>query len=341
MAVAFWLICSQRELSCSSDDGSEKSPFIVDVMLPTLPVANQGSSPLCWAYAMLRTIETDRLCQGDSVRLSPTYLVRQMLVEQADLQYLTRRSSGHHHINARGVATDCLALMQRYGAVPLESYKPTDVDYPALCRRIDHISRMAVSLREMRRGLDDVLDDRLGALPKAVYMLGARYTTLEFAHSVALPHSYRAYVSALHHPFGEMFPLESADNHYNMEATNLPIDSLTALVRRSLLNRYAVCWEGDISEVTFQADRGTASMQLRSHQNPVQQWRQRQIETFQTTDDHCLTIVGMAHDRNGNNYFIAQNSWGDIGPFHGLIYLSADYLRMKTLMIVTAYQAQS
>lgn len=341
MAVVLCIIVRQKDSWQSAETSSEQCPFTTDVLLPVLPVANQGHTPLCWVYAMLRTIETDRLAQGDSVRLSPTYLVRQMLVEQADLQYLTRRSPSCQGISARGVATDCLALMQRYGAVPLESYPSHEIDYQALCQRIEHISRLSVSLREMRRSLDDVLDDRLGALPKAVFMLGARYTMMEFAHSVALPNSYRAYVSALHHPFGEQFSLESADNHYDIDATNLPIDSLMTLIEASLRHGHAVCWEGDISENMFQAEHGTAMMQLQSHQYPVQQWRQRQIETFQTTDDHCLTLLGMAHDKSGNRYFIAQNSWGDVGPYHGLIYLSADYLRMKTLMIVSSYQSQS
>lgn len=40
--------------------------FYRDVMLPTTPMKNQGSSSLCWAYAMLATIETEHLVQGDA-----------------------------------------------------------------------------------------------------------------------------------------------------------------------------------------------------------------------------------------------------------------------------------
>ena len=35
--------------------------FYHDLLLPTTPVKDQGSSSLCWAYAMLATIETEHL----------------------------------------------------------------------------------------------------------------------------------------------------------------------------------------------------------------------------------------------------------------------------------------
>lgn len=53
--------------------------FYRDVMLPTTPMKNQGSSSLCWAYAMLATIETEHLVQGDSVNLSVDYVARAYL----------------------------------------------------------------------------------------------------------------------------------------------------------------------------------------------------------------------------------------------------------------------
>ena len=45
-----------------------------DCLVKTTPVKNQGSSNLCWVYAMLATIESDRLMEGDSVNLSPQYI---------------------------------------------------------------------------------------------------------------------------------------------------------------------------------------------------------------------------------------------------------------------------
>ena len=45
--------------------------FTNELLLPMTPVKDQGKSELCWAYAMLATIETEHLVRGDSVNLSP------------------------------------------------------------------------------------------------------------------------------------------------------------------------------------------------------------------------------------------------------------------------------
>ena len=47
-----------------------------DLLLGFTPVKDQGRGSLCWMYAMLSTIETDRLMTGDSVHLSVAYPVR-------------------------------------------------------------------------------------------------------------------------------------------------------------------------------------------------------------------------------------------------------------------------
>ena len=86
--------------------------FITDVMLKTTPVKDQGQSELCWVYAMLATIETEHLMQGDSVNLSPDYIARMWLAEQARFCYLSR---GTRAINMRGIPSMTLSLLERYG----------------------------------------------------------------------------------------------------------------------------------------------------------------------------------------------------------------------------------
>jgi bleomycin hydrolase len=62
--------------------------FDNEVVLKTTPVKDQGRSPLCWAYAMLATIETEHLMVGDSVNLSPT-IPRVVPPQQAQRYFLT------------------------------------------------------------------------------------------------------------------------------------------------------------------------------------------------------------------------------------------------------------
>ena len=41
--------------------------FTNELLLPMTPVKDQGKSELCWAYAMLATIETEHLVHGLSI----------------------------------------------------------------------------------------------------------------------------------------------------------------------------------------------------------------------------------------------------------------------------------
>ena len=47
----------------------ERHTFTDELLLPMTPIKDQGKSQLCWAYAMLATIETEHLLRGDSVNL--------------------------------------------------------------------------------------------------------------------------------------------------------------------------------------------------------------------------------------------------------------------------------
>ena len=59
--------------------------FTVEAMNRITPVKQQGGSACGWVYAMLAVIESDRLMQGDSVNLSPAYVVRRVLEREDQL----------------------------------------------------------------------------------------------------------------------------------------------------------------------------------------------------------------------------------------------------------------
>ena len=118
---------------------------------------------------------------------------------------------------------------------------------------------------------------------------------------------------------------------------NVPLDTLMAHVKRALQTGHPVCWEGDISEPGFSFAEGMARLPNEAV-NVTPAVRQRQFETLKTTDDHCMVLVGLAHDERGNTYYIAKNSWGKNNPFGGYMYLSDNYLRLKT---VAVYMSQA
>lgn len=318
-------------VSCNRQETAKPNAFHNDVLLKTTPVKDQGKSELCWDYAMLATIETERLQLGDSVNLSPDYLARLWLQDQARTYYLTR---GRVKVTLRGMMPMTLHLMERYGIQPFDSYHPFGaISYIALTKASMQVARASTSLRRLDDRLGDLLDKQIGYLPPTLFMLGMGYTPKQFAQSIYLPGNYVALTSFTHHPFGKPFVMESPDNRMLDSFYDIPIDQLMKTIISTLRHGHPVCWEGDISESGFDFYRGIAVLTNEDHKT-TQQERQRAFEQFQTTDDHCMELCGLAHDRHGRLFFIAKNSWGTQNPYGGFMYLSYNYVRMKTIGVM-------
>lgn len=331
LSLLLTMLTACRQGGRERTNAGQEYVFTDEIRLPMTPVKDQTSSELCWLYAMLATIETDRIGIGDSVNLSVDYLARALLSDEANRYYLSR---GSHRINMRGMSTAVFTLLEQHGSMSFDAYqRPSQLNYKALARRMMLAARGTRSLSAYKQRINDIADDHIGALPRHVYMLGAEYSPEEFARSVAWRRDYEALTSFTHHPFGARFALETPDNTLADEFLNVSIDSLVARIYQSLRAGKAVCWEGDVSEKGFSYSRGVATIELR--EPATQALRQRHFETFRTTDDHCMTIIGTARDQHGNPFFIMKNSYGTRNPYRGLVYVSEDYVRMKTIAIVT------
>lgn len=336
MAAAIVLVAA----SCG--DGQRKphqsgGPKLTDeVTIKTTPVKDQGRGPLCWAYAMLATIESERLMIGDSVNLSPEYYGRMMLQDEARRYYFSRRRG---NISLRGTSAMLLNMMQSYGAMPFDSYNSRhSINYNVLARTAQQMADASTSLEAMDGRIGSMLDREMGFLPQMVFMLGAEYTPRQFAESVSLPGEYLSLTSFSHHPFGRKFVLEVPDNQLRDSFINVPIDTLMAHVVSALRHGHAVCWEGDVSEPGFSFAQGYAA--LPKSVGPVDQnLRQRHFERHATTDDHCMELCGLARDRQGRLWFKAKNSWGKDNPYGGFMYLSYNYVKLKTIAIYMSREA--
>ena len=336
-AVFCWFLFFTILLASCQERGAKPvrhaRQFRTEVRLKTTPVKQQGMSQLCWVYGMLATIETNHLMQGDSVNLSPAYAARMFLRDRAVDSYL----SGGKEISTRGMMPMLTDIINRYGIVPYDSYPDQEnANVTVLARKVaraeGNASRRRLGFTAAAREADDLMDQGLGYLPRMVFMLGAQYTPVEFAHSVCLPDEYEAYTSFSHHAFYRKFRLEVPDNQLGSEFQNLPIDSLMRLIEGTIRSGRAVCWEGDISEPGFSFAQGLA--RLPKGTGTSQQNRQRAFERQQTTDDHVMELMGLARDRRGRLWFMAKNSWGEDNPYGGFMYLSSDYVRMKTVAVM-------
>ena len=302
-----------------------KEKFTIELRLPTTPVKDQGSSSLCWVYGMLATLETEHIMRGDSVNLSPDYVARMYLSEQANRRRLlpnkvVQKEAG---ITTRGMCTMALDLIQTYGLQHYDAYRhKPDMDYNVLCRKLDK-----------GNDAEKLLDKYIGPLPNQVFMLGALYTPLEFAHSVCTDDEYIALTSFTHHPYGQHFPLEVPDNYFHDTFLNVPLDTMMNRIVQSLRSGHPVCWEGDTSESGFLFGEGYAVLKNEKKKVTAER-RQDSFEAHRTTDDHVMEIVGLAHDQHGRRFFLCKNSWGTANRYHGFMFLSENYVRMKTIAVV-------
>lgn len=319
--------------SCGERKTERQETFTIETINRTTPVKDQGRSPLCWVYAMLATIESDRIMTGDSVNLSAAYVARTVLTEQAEKLYLTRSA---RDVSMRGMAPMLISAIMRNGLVPYDSYR-TDANFNVVARRIGRLARNAAANRtgmdRLRRQVADMLDEAVRPLPRHVYMYRAEYTPKEFAHSVCAEGEYVSLTSFTHKPFYEEVILDVPDNREDCRFLNVPLDTMIRRVETALRSGRSVCWEGDISEPGFSFKKGTARLD-KDDFKVTQEARQRAFETFRTTDDHCMALIGIARDSSGRRYFICKNSWGTDNPYHGLMFMSEDYLRMKTVAVV-------
>ena len=186
--------------------GCEQTPrhtFTNELLLPMTPVKNQGKSELCWAYAMLATIETEHLLRGDSVNLSPQYLGRML----KNYSLSTHHSSLATQSRERAMCQTALNLLQRYGVVGFDVMP------------------------------DDATDDL--PTPKNVFLLGAKYTPLEFAHSVCAPDEYISLTSFPDSPYYKKIDVPIPDNWEHNCLLNVPLDTLRKHVNRALKKQHA------------------------------------------------------------------------------------------------------
>ena len=329
--IAYLLVVLAVLVACQEQPRQEAIAFNNDVLLPITPVKDQRNSDLCWAYAMLATIETEHIVQGDSVNLSADFVARHLLRELTLDSYLRRHN---RPISLRGMAPRLINRIMKDGLLSYDSYHSNECNYRVLQRKLTNMAHVAANRRISRaqfaQKVEQTLDDEIRPVPRYQFMYGAEYTTREFAHSVCLPDEYVALTSYTHRPFGQHMVLDVPDNTDGDAFLNLPMDSLLTLVEQSVRGGHPVCWEGDISEPGFDFAAGLAV----TNEQPSQQLRQQQFETKGTTDDHCMSIVGLATDNQGRRYFICKNSWGKNNPYNGLVYMSFDYFFLKTIAVV-------
>ena len=47
-----------------------------------------------------------------------------------------------------------------------------------------------------------------------------------------------------------------------------------------------------------------------------------------------MHIVGLAKDQNGKEYYIVKNSWGETNDYKGYLFMTKEYVKLKSTAIM-------
>ncbi len=341
----------------------DKYKFTIQKELKANTVKNQGNTGTCWSFATCSMLESELLRNGKKeIDLSEMYIVRCAYIEKAVLYV---RLHGKYNFDEGGEAHDVINMMRKYGLLPLNEYPGKKDDE----KMYDH-SKMKNDLKnyldklleenesnfptDWIKGFEKILDKYMGKVPKTFEINKTQYNPITYMKDYLEinPDDYIEFTSFNHHPFYQKFFLEIPDNWSFDLYNNIPLDDLIEIIDSSIAKGYTVGWGGDVSENEFSQFEGLAIVPETewSRKNEVEQSRtltvtekelkvtqenhQRSFDNFTTTDDHFLHITGTAKDQSGNKFYFTKNSWGDKGAYKGYLYLSEQYIRLKTISII-------
>ncbi len=332
--------------------------FKLNSNVATTSVKNQASSGTCWSYSTLSFVESEMLRLGKpEVDLSEMYVVRMSYIDKAKLYV---KMHGTVNFSGGGALQDAINVMDNYGLVPQEvyaglNYGTTLNDHSeldaVLKAYVDVVIKSEKPTIAWIDGFIALLDSYLGKCPEIFTYKGKEYTPRTFADNVVGLKSsdYMYFSSYTHHNFYEQFIMEVPDNWSWGKVINLPVNEMISVMKNAINNNYSVAWASDVSEKGFSNANAVALVpskdlsyfsrdEVKNHLvQPVeeleitQEMRQLAFENYETTDDHGMHIVGLATDKNQNEYFYVKNSWGENAGIKGYFYASDNFVAYKTM----------
>lgn len=351
----------------------EAKPFVFETVVenPITSIKNQNRSSTCWSFSALGFIEAELLRQGKGeYDLSEMFVVHKTMIDRAQ-NYV--RLHGYGSFTPGGSFYDIIYCMRNYGIVPQEAMPGIMYgDSLHVHNELDAVAEAYVEalidsrLRKLtpvwKDGLTAIYDNYLGQCPETFMYNGKEYTPESFNKELGLELSdYVSLTSYTHHPFYTQFSIEVPDNWRNGLSWNLPLDELMEVMESAVRNGYTFAWGSDVSEEGF-TRTGIATMpetsssategsdmahwlglseeeqQEKLAEQPeivvTQELRQEAYDNWETQDDHGMLIYGIAKDQNGKEYFMMKNSWGSIGEYDGLWYVSKPFVAYKTINIL-------
>lgn len=324
------------------------------ISLQCNPVISQGKTGTCWSFSTTSYIESEIARLGHGVHdLSELFQVRNTYTDKAR-NYILRQ--GKAQFSEGALAHDVIKSIRKHGIVPNQMYtgfaggNADRHDHSELIKlltnMVDNAVKHKILSKNWWKSYEAMLDIYLGKRPDTFTYNNKTYTPIEFAKELGIDaNNYITLTSFTHHPMNSDFILEIPDNFSNGMYHNISLDELQQVVDHALKEGYTVAWDGDVSEVGFsqknglailtnKKDREDAFKEYIEEEKVTPESRQKEFESYNTTDDHLMHLVGKGIDKKGKTYYKIKNSWGIKGAQQGYLYMSEAYFRMKTVGIL-------
>lgn len=333
--------CAQVNTGAKTSEVASANVFTDIKQVGALPVINQHASGTCWAFSTTSFLESEILrIKGEPVDLSEMYFVRNAYIYKTR-NYIMRQ--GTSRFTEGGCNHDPLLSLAEFGLQPQSAYtghlnKDTIYDHRKLIKKLEpRVKAYANPSNKLgtawKTEIPALLNEFIGKPADTFSFAGKLYTSLSFlAYTQVQVDNYVNLTSFTHAPFDKPFILNIPANWANATYYNLSLEEYMANIDHALENGYSLTVDLDISEPGFSFKRGIAVMD--SSAVITSESRQLAFENFSTTDDHNMHIVGKARDQNGNVYYKCKNSWGTTLGVAGFFYLSASYIKMKSISVM-------
>lgn len=350
--LCFWLVSFSQGLinlpaNFSLPEG--QVPFSGEVT----EVKSQGRTGTCWSFSTTSFLESELLRLGrGSWDLSEMFTVRMIYLDKAD-QYV--RFQGTTNFSQGSLGHDVLRVYKKYGMMPESAYSGKNG------KEVHNHSKME---KEMKSYLDTmiksgtvkvgwendinaIMDRHMGEIPEAFEVNGEFYNPRTFADEVLKldVDQYVGLTSFIYQPLHEEVVVEVPDNYSRGEYFNVELPLFTNVIYDALDKGFTIEWDGDVSGGGFNAKVGFAiyipdSVHYKSMEDMPQESsynqdeRQAEFDSYATTDDHLMHVVGTTRSEDGKLYYIVKNSWGNKVSFDGFVLMSEAYMAMKTVCII-------
>ena len=327
--------------------------FKTDIDIEATSVKSQGHSGTCWSFATSSFIESEiyRIDQK-FVDVSEMFTVRN-IYEQKAWDYVMRQ--GKTQLSEGGLAHDVIHAISDYGLAPQSAF--TDVFgvgkvynhakvIPEIKQILDAYIKDDIhsAYPDWKKAIQPVLDSLVGKKITSFTYDNKTFTPVEFRDYLHIhPEDYVSLTSFTHRKYYSEFVLNIPDNFSNGSFYNLPLNELVEIVNSALKKGYSIALDVDVSEKTFDVKKGlatlpdTTTVDLYDELKVSPEWRQKEFEIYNTTDDHLMHITGLVEDQFGHKYYKVKNSWGSnskrVGN-NGFIYMSIPYFKLKAISVL-------